>query len=47
MAKKIKTDSVEKNEIKLILNENKSKNKFEQFKVLYSKNEKINKNAFT
>ena len=43
MAKKIKTDSVEKNEIKLILNENKSKNKFEQFKVLYSKNEKINK----
>jgi hypothetical protein len=43
MAKKIKTDSVEKNEIKLILNENKSKNKFEQFKVLYSKNEKLNK----
>mgnify|MGYP003644269350 CR=1 FL=1 len=43
MAKKIKTDSVEKNEYKSILIENKSKNKFEQFKVLYAKNENINK----
>jgi hypothetical protein len=43
MAKKIKIDSVQKNELKSVLNDNKNKNKFEQFKALYLKNENIKK----
>ena len=43
MAKKIKIDSVQKNELKIVLNENKTKNKFEQFKALYQKDENLKK----
>ena len=43
MAKKIKIDSVQKSELKGLINENKSKNKFEQFKAIYKKDPEIKK----
>lgn len=43
MAKKIKIDSVQKLEIKGLIYENKSKNKFEQFKAIYKKDPEIKK----
>jgi hypothetical protein len=43
MAKKIKIDSVQKLELKGLIYENKSKNKFEQFKAIYKKDPEIKK----
>lgn len=43
MAKKIKINSIETNEIKTIINTNKNKTTKEQFTELYKKNPDLNK----
>lgn len=43
MAKKIKIDSIEKHDIKVVINENKNKTTKEKFELLYKQNPNLNK----
>jgi len=43
MAKKIKIDSTEKNEIKSVLKINDTKTNFEKFKILYENDKELNR----